>query len=375
MRLLSSEECQEIVSEFDACDSKLDESGESFYRNSVGVGNLPTTIKHVDRLTAYIHKKYPGAVFSNSYTREYRKDSFLRIHTDRVGLDLTMSVCLEKNTPIAWPLHVSKKIYNSKEWSTSIDVSAFTEDYDSYDMAPGVGVVCEGRKYPHWRELFDCEENDRAVYVFYHWTFPEVQKLPEQTMKPAIFLESPSLALYENFLSDAECALLIWMAGQRLTRSTVVDNSNDTSYVDDNRTSFGMSFSIGENSVIASIEKRISDLLGMPVENGEGIQVLRYGIGQEYKSHFDYFDPNSPGVAEQLKNNRVCTLLMYLNTPEEGGETIFPDAKIQISAKRGNALLFAYPEPSPESKTLHASIPVSRGEKWVATKWIRAKKY
>lgn len=378
MRLLSSEECQEIVCEFDACDVKKDESGEAFYNNSVGIGDLPSTLKYVDRMTSYVRKKYPDAVFSNTYTREYRRGGILRIHTDREGLDVTMSMCLEKNTPVSWPLHVSKNFYEADVWDNNTDTSKYTQEYDSFDMSPGVCVVCQGTRQPHWRDVFECAPDERAVYVFYHWTLPKkisTQQVEVQSMKPSIFLESPSLALYENFLSEAECALLIWMASGKLTRSTVVDNQNSGGYVDNNRTSHGMHFSVGENPLIEGIERKISLLTGIPVENGEGLQILRYGVGQEYKSHYDYFDPNSPAVSDQVKNNRICTFLMYLNTPAKGGETIFPDAKLQVTAKQGNAVLFAYPDPNPESKTLHAANPVLEGEKWVATKWIRAEKY
>jgi prolyl 4-hydroxylase len=132
---------------------------------------------------------------------------------------------------------------------------------------------------------------------------------------------------------------------------------------------------VGENPVVANIERRISEITGYPIENGEGIQILRYEEGQEYRPHFDYFDPNSPAVSDQLNNNRVCTFLMYLNTPEEGGETIFPDAGLSVRAKQGSAVQFSYQTPSPDTKTLHAGTPVIKGEKWVATKWIRRKEY
>ena len=41
----------------------------------------------------------------------------------------------------------------------------------------------------------------------------------------------------------------------------------------------------------------------------------------QYKPHYDYFFDE-----EHKKNNRMATILVYLTTPEEGGETIFPGA-------------------------------------------------
>lgn len=380
MRVFTPQECAEIVHAFDQVENKLDENAEAYYRNSRGIGNLPITLTHVDRITKRIQEQYPGAVFSNTYTREYRKGSVLALHTDRPGLDLTLSICLEKSIPRAWPLNVSKVTYGKDVWETDTDPTPYRASYDSYDMPEGVGAMCEGRKYPHWRDALECADDERVVCVFYHWTLPAKTVVtpthtPAMQFRPSMVIQCPDVKVYDNFLSESECALLVWLARERLARSTVMDNSNGGSYVDQNRTSHGMHFTVGENPLIAHIEAKINALTGIPIENGEGLQVLRYQIGQEYKPHFDYFDPNSPGVAKQVENNRICTVLLYLNTPTVGGETVFPDAGVSVSARRGTALVFSYPHPSPDTKTLHGGAPVIQGEKWVATKWLRKNTY
>jgi hypothetical protein len=374
MIVFSPAQCQEILCEFDSFDKKNDENTSEFYKDSVGAYDLPTTILHVERLTAQVQKMFPGAVFQNTYTRAYARGSYLKIHTDRDGLDITMSVCLEKTTPVAYPLCVSKTEYTG-EWSSDVDAAPYKNSFTSYDMPAGMGVVMEGRKYPHWRDALDCKDGERAVYAFYHWKYAEQKPKQKSKHVPALVLKNPEVALYNNFLSDVECALLIWMSNDRLKRSQVVDNQTGGEYVDSNRSSHGTYFTVAENPVVAHIERRISEVTGYPVENGEGIQILKYEEGQEYRPHFDYFDPNSPSLGNQLSNNRVCTFLMYLNTPEEGGETIFPDAGLSVRAKQGSAVQFSYHTPNPETKTLHAGTPVIKGEKWVATKWIRRNEY
>ena len=62
---------------------------------------------------------------------------------------------------------------------------------------------------------------------------------------------------------------------------------------------------------------------------------------------------------------------MYLNTPARGGGTVFPDAGLEIAPTRGHAVFFSYDRPHPASRTLHGGAPVTEGEKWVATKWLR----
>ena len=62
---------------------------------------------------------------------------------------------------------------------------------------------------------------------------------------------------------------------------------------------------------------------------------------------------------------------MYLNTPERGGATVFPDVGFQVAPLRGHAVFFSYDRPHPSTRTLHGGAPVLEGVKWVATKWLR----
>ena len=187
-------------------------------------------------------------------------------------------------------------------------------------------------------------------------------------------MNRPRLTLYGGLLSDAECEALIALAGPRLSRSETVQDRTGGSEVNAARTSEGMFFSRGETPLVEAIEQRIAALLNWPVGQGEGLQVLRYRPGAQYRPHFDYFDPAQPGTQELLRGGgqRVATLLMYLNTPLQGGATTFPDADLEIAAVKGHALFFAYDRPHPDTLTLHGGAPVIEGEKWVATKWLRA---
>jgi prolyl 4-hydroxylase len=138
-----------------------------------------------------------------------------------------------------------------------------------------------------------------------------------------------------------------------------------------------MFFSRGESELIRRIEARLGALLNWPIENGEGLQVLHYLPGAEYKPHYDYFDPAQPGTAPILKRGgqRLGTVVMYLNTPERGGGTTFPDVELEVAPVRGNAVFFSYDSPQPSTRSLHGGAPVIEGEKWVATKWLRAGRF
>jgi prolyl 4-hydroxylase len=186
-------------------------------------------------------------------------------------------------------------------------------------------------------------------------------------------MKRPRVVVFGGLLSDEECSGLIELAAPRLLRSETVDTATGGSEVNAARTSDGMFFERGEAPLIERIEQRIAQLLAWPVDHGEGLQILRYRPGAEYRPHHDYFDPAQPGTPTILQRGgqRVGTLVMYLNTPEGGGATTFPDVGLEVAPVRGNAVFFSYDKPHESTLTLHGGAPVLEGEKWVATKWLR----
>lgn len=187
----------------------------------------------------------------------------------------------------------------------------------------------------------------------------------------------PRVVVFGSLLSQEECEQLIALAQPRLARSLTVATKTGGEEVNADRTSNGMFFQRGENELVRRIEQRIAHLLNWPVDNGEGLQVLHYTPGTQYKPHYDYFDPDEPGTPTIVKRGgqRVATLVMYLGEPEKGGGTIFPDVNLEVAPKRGNAVFFSYERPHPSTRTLHGGAPVLAGEKWIATKWLRERRF
>lgn len=190
-------------------------------------------------------------------------------------------------------------------------------------------------------------------------------------------MHSPRVVVFGDLLSEEECAGLIELAKPRLARSLTVATKTGGEEVNADRTSNGMFFQRAENELVRRIETRIARLLGWPEENGEGLQVLHYRPGTEYKPHYDYFDPAEPGTPTILRRGgqRVGTLIMYLGEPDKGGGTVFPDVHLQVAPKRGNAVFFSYERAHPATRTLHGGAPVLAGEKWIATKWLRERRF
>ncbi|SEQ71157.1 2OG-Fe(II) oxygenase [Giesbergeria anulus] len=187
----------------------------------------------------------------------------------------------------------------------------------------------------------------------------------------------PRVVVLGNVLSPEECDALIEAARPRMARSLTVATQTGGEEINADRTSNGMFFQRGESELIARIEARLAKIAHWPVENGEGVQVLHYGPGAEYKPHYDYFDPSQPGTPRILARGgqRVGTFVLYLNTPEQGGGTTFPEIGLNVAAQKGNAVFFSYPQPVPSTRTLHGGAPVLAGEKWIATKWMREREF
>jgi len=180
-------------------------------------------------------------------------------------------------------------------------------------------------------------------------------------------LDDPLIVLLGNVLSNDECDELIHLSQGRLNCSKV----GAMHQLNDIRTSSGMFFQDGESDLVARIETRTSQIMNVPIAHGENLQILHYEPGQEYKPHFDFF------LSPSVKNNRISTLVIYLNDVELGGETLFPKVNFSVSPRKGNAVYFEYFYNDPElnDRTLHAGTPVVLGEKWVATQWMRRQQY
>lgn len=201
----------------------------------------------------------------------------------------------------------------------------------------------------------------------------------DRPVRVAMRSVSPALIVMDDFLSGDECAQLIALARPRLAQSTITDPVSGKTVVSENRSSEGMFFRLGEHALIDRIERRIAEVIDMPVENGEGIQVLHYGPGTESTPHFDFLTPgngeNNASIARS--GQRIGTFLMYLNEVAEGGGTFFSEAGLTVMPRKGSAVYFEYCNElnQLDGRSLHAGMPVLAGEKWAATKWVRQKKF
>lgn len=191
--------------------------------------------------------------------------------------------------------------------------------------------------------------------------------------------QGPNLILLGDVMTADECAQLIALARPRLQPSRVVDPQTGVDVTASYRNSMGMFFRLEETPFVARLDRRLSAVMNLPFENGEGLQVLRYGEGGATAPHFDYLLPTNDANRASIARSgqRVSTLLIYLNDVGGGGETVFPHVGWQITPHPGNGIYFescnSLGQLDPQA--LHAGRPVTKGEKWVVTKWMRQRKF
>jgi hypothetical protein len=169
--LLSDSECKTMLSIFDeekkitaSTDTSINISGtkNSYgFRPNNNVFNL-----YLDKFKSNIMDFDPTItelLNVNTYGREYKNESFLEKHVDRLDISTTMSICLESTINKSWPLFAE---INGKEHSFHTNVG------DAI-------LLFDADKITHWREELNCDENQRVVQFFLHWV-PTTYKLKIQ---------------------------------------------------------------------------------------------------------------------------------------------------------------------------------------------------
>lgn len=214
---------------------------------------------------------------------------------------------------------------------------------------------------------------------------------------------SPSIQYLPGFLDPATCAELIRLATPLLQPSQTPQSqaNNKTAH----RTSMTAMLGRAEelaNPLLRQLVERIHNLLHLPPDHGEGLQLSRYGAGDHYRIHEDAF----------TQSPRAFTVLAYLAGASSGGggDTIFPlvsadggsldpgplgdprawtnqtlfDEYCDETSERGRGIMrfkptqgdaFIFTPMTPWLQThprgMHGACPVVEGEKWVLQRWVR----
>lgn len=201
----------------------------------------------------------------------------------------------------------------------------------------------------------------------------------DSTRKPwklNLLHNSPPVLEIENFMTSKECEQYIELTKQGDDTSVKVNSATFSSMSQSKRTSTTWFCYFAQVPTLLAKAKRL--LNNLPIEQFEEAQIVRYRTGEEFSWHYDEI-PSS-----QLSNGgqRVATLLVYLNTIQKGGGTIFRDLEdtngnmLTMRPKKGSALLFfpALADGTPDDRTLHKG-EIAVEEKMIAQIWVHERPY
>ena len=199
-------------------------------------------------------------------------------------------------------------------------------------------------------------------------------------MSKKIISKIPLIYYIDNFVKDKEIDFIINSSKNNLKKA-------DVSYLDKDklayknftgRTNRSYWLAKDKDPIVLKLCKRIAKEINCNWKNFENYQVIHYNPGEEYKYHFDAYDKNNKEKYEAFcgeRGNRLKTVLVYLNDVEEGGGTGFKKINKIVNPKKGRMVVFENVNKDNiiYKRSLHAGLPVIKGEKWAFNLWLREK--
>ncbi|QDK32078.1 prolyl hydroxylase family protein [Sphingomonas sp. IC081] len=178
------------------------------------------------------------------------------------------------------------------------------------------------------------------------------------------------LFVKRQFLTAAECETLVAMIEAEHRPSTIANYNGDDVF----RTSSTCDLA-RDVPAVAALAQKLAAASGIDLAHAEPIQGQRYEIGQEFKAHTDYFEPNNSDYAQYctVSGQRTWTFMIYLNDVEAGGATRFKVIDKLIQPERGKLVAWnnRRADGSLNAATLHHAMKVRKGHKYVITQWYR----
>jgi prolyl 4-hydroxylase len=116
----------------------------------------------------------------------------------------------------------------------------------------------------------------------------------------------------------------------------------------------------------------LADAVGIPVTHIEAGDIYKYDTGQYFGLHHDYPYDTTVVPYYSKGGDRKATAIFWLNDDYEGGRCTFPELGVTVEPKKGSVMYFEYDYPNEEDNlsTIHESLPLTKGNKWIAAFFI-----
>ncbi len=189
-----------------------------------------------------------------------------------------------------------------------------------------------------------------------------------------VLWDEPRVRMSRAFAPPGVGAWVINTVRGRMRQALMYHGDTKTEVVDPHRSCSDYEFDlIGSDLILILIRNRIAAATGLPVAAMEPPRVFHYATGQEIKAHYDRLNDGIGNYADSgYQGDRIVTFLLYLNDDFDGGDLDFPLVGQRFKGREGDAVYFAHVDNSgaPDRKSLHAGLPILRGEKYVLSQWI-----
>ncbi len=193
--------------------------------------------------------------------------------------------------------------------------------------------------------------------------FEEVLTPPRATELSA----RPQVLQIDGLLSSDECRLLMASA---LLRDGSPDNSPNAAVP-------SIRFEpIHEDFALRMLQLRLARAARAEFGQAEPLQIEHTVPGTTEWRHRDYLPPEALTAGRSGAGNRRSTLCVCLRAPEAGGGLEFPFGELETIPGAGRAVVFDnLRDGMLDRDSMHANLPVLRGEQWQATLWLRERRY
>ena len=354
--VLSQEEIgslsEKIKSSFERNEMSF-EGNDFHYKNSYGIGQLgseffPKITALVENITGYDLEE------KNSYGRVYFDGGLLKPHIDRDGLELTLSITLRDTTEHEQVLNLLDR--KGKVLSVKSIV--------------GEGVLLMGRELEHWRDEIKSVENGGLYCVFYHWSIKNKKSKKKKSAenRPIDLLNNGLIWEQDGFVIDRVCDRLVSeLSGVEWLPSLVYQNGkHEPSDFRTSETVYEYSMSEWATGFLDGLNKIIAEMLSrICLCRFEDWQASKYEVGDLFNYH------NDAGI--HADNERLYTVILYLNDDFEGGETDFRNKGVRVIPKKGKLVLWRNLDNQNRvnDEMQHSGLQIIEGTKYVLVNFIR----
>ena len=256
--------------------------------------------------------------------------------------------------------------WTEQSWPQSLDLLRQAAERGSHDaglqltlLATDEQLVARARRNPEpddWKRLRDNIDLEK-------WIVPP----------PAVSVcQNPRIWTAENVVKPEFCNWMVSRSLGKFKRALMFNGQK--AILAANRTNSDFVFDIVESGVCMLLLRiRVSRLVQLPIPYMEPPQIFHYATGEEIGNHYDFLFDGEHGYGRtgNYTGDRLATYLMWLNDGYEGGDLVFPKADFRHRGKKGDGNFFARQrDGKPDKMSLHAALPVTKGEKYILSQWI-----